>query len=155
MPSFDDSPEKDLFKRNFLLMNALFQLQELLLPEQWLQVEAMDIQLLPYNPREHQIIDSDPLREYYLDWSHYEAEVGEVRRLLEDFWQRYAYFVGASKVTVSRTTALKSFGLNEWATQKEIRQAWRRLALRWHPDREGGDAEKFRNCCEAWSLLKE
>ncbi|MCY9871822.1 DNA-J related domain-containing protein [Vibrio barjaei] len=155
IPSLDESPEKDLFKRNFLLMNALYQLQELLIPEKWLQVEAMDIQLFSYRSAEHAIDKNNPLREYYLDWSHYEADTGEVKRLLEDFWQRYKHFVGVSSVTMSRSVALKCFELNEWATQKEIRQAWRKLALKWHPDREGGDAEKFRRYCEAWSLLKE
>ncbi|WP_445947011.1 DNA-J related domain-containing protein, partial [Shewanella sp.] len=32
MHDLDPSPEKDLFKRNFLLMNALYELQEILLP---------------------------------------------------------------------------------------------------------------------------
>lgn len=155
MPELDPQPEKALFKRNFLLMNALFQLQELLIPEKWLQVEAMDIRLLPFDASMHRVSKADPLREYYLDWSHYEAENGEVKRLLEEFWQRYQHYVGVSKVTMSRIAALRCFELDEWATQKEVRQAWRRLALKWHPDREGGDAEKFRQYCEAWSLLKQ
>ncbi|MDW2036243.1 molecular chaperone DnaJ, partial [Vibrio sp. 665] len=26
--------------------------------------------------------------------------------------------------------------------------------LRWHPDRENGDAERFRVLCEAWNVLR-
>ncbi|MDF4599355.1 DnaJ domain-containing protein, partial [Vibrio parahaemolyticus] len=36
----------------------------------------------------------------------------------------------------------------------EIRRQWRKLALRWHPDRENGDAERFRVLCEAWNVLR-
>lgn len=32
MPVLDSRPDKDLFKRNFLIMNALYQLQETLYP---------------------------------------------------------------------------------------------------------------------------
>ncbi len=46
MDHLDDDPQLDLFKRNFLIMNALYQLQEMLLPQQWLQVESMDIRLM-------------------------------------------------------------------------------------------------------------
>lgn len=155
IPTLDDSAEKDLFKRNFLLMNALYQLQAILVPEKWLQVEAMDIRLMPYNPSLHNITHNDPLRDYYLDWSHYEADSQEVKRLLEEFWTRYKQHVGVGEVTMSQKQALACFELDETATQKEIRQVWRRLALKWHPDRAGGDAEKFRLYCEAWSLLKE
>ncbi|GMQ48689.1 DNA-J related domain-containing protein [Vibrio sp. 10N] len=155
IPTLDDSAEKDLFKRNFLLMNALYQLQDILIPEKWLQVEAMDIRLMPFNPSQHAVFSDDPLREYYLDWSHYEADNREVKRLLAEFWTRYQKHVGVQEVTMSQRQALDCFDLDETATQKEIRQAWRRLALKWHPDRVGGDSEKFRVYCEAWSILKE
>lgn len=155
IPTLDERAEKDLFKRNFLLMNALYQLQAILIPDKWLQVEAMDIRLMTFSPSQHNIASDDPLRDYYLDWSHYEADTREVKRLLEEFWTRYKQHVGVGDVTMSQKQALACFELDETATQKEIRQAWRKLALKWHPDRPGGDTEKFRTYCEAWSLLKE
>lgn len=155
IPTLDESAEKDLFKRNFLLMNALYQLQEILIPEKWLQVEAMDIRLLPFNSTQHVVASDDPLRDYYLDWSHYEADNLEVKRLLEEFWTRYKKHVGVGEVTMSQKQALACFELDETATPKEVRKTWRRLALKWHPDRPGGDTDKFRLYCEAWSLLKE
>ncbi|GAL26239.1 DnaJ-related protein [Vibrio variabilis] len=155
IPVLDESAEKDLFKRNFLIMNALYQLQALLVPEKWLQVEAMDIRIMPYNAAQHAIADNDPLRDYYLDWSHYEADNHEIKRLLEQFWTRYKEYVGVTGVTMSHKQALSCFGLDENASSREIRQAWRRCALKWHPDRPGGDSEKFRKYCEAWSILKE
>lgn len=155
MPVLDSSADKDLFKRNFLIMNALYQLQETLLPESWLQVQAMDIVLLSSKGSEHQIDQQDPLRDYYLNWQNYEAEEGEVKRLLNEFWSRYREFVGtAVDSNLDRTKALKLFELPEDAGAKEIRKTWRKLALRWHPDRENGDSERFRILCEAWNVLR-
>ncbi len=152
----DDSPDKDLFKRNFLIMNALYQLQDTLYPDSWLQVEAMDIQLMSsMEALRHKIDIHDPLREYYLDWRNYEADEDEVRRLLNEFWTTYQKFIGGSSVaSVDKTKALSLFELNTDATPAEIRKQWRKLALRWHPDRENGDAERFRVLCEAWNVLR-
>ncbi|MDA0419644.1 DnaJ domain-containing protein [Vibrio alginolyticus] len=152
----DDSHDKDLFKRNFLIMNALYQLQDTLYPDSWLQVEAMDIQLMSsMEALRHKIDIHDPLREYYLDWRNYEADEDEVRRLLNEFWTTYQKFIGGSSVaSVDKTKALSLFELNTDATPAEIRKQWRKLALRWHPDRENGDAERFRVLCEAWNVLR-
>ncbi len=160
----DDSPEKDLFKRNFLIMNALYQLQETLFPKQWLQVEAMNLILLPCYPSAGRQIDSqDPLRDYYTDWSNYEAEEGEVKRLLNQFWTRYQQHVGdkdsdsrESRIVhnLDRAKALRLFNLPYDATATEIRKQWRKLALKWHPDRDNGDAAQFRVLCEAWNILR-
>ncbi|MDE1337143.1 DNA-J related domain-containing protein [Vibrio aestuarianus] len=156
MPVLDDSPEKDLFKRNFLIMNALYQLQEILYPEKWLQVEAMNIMLMPAQRAIHCEIDlDDPLREYYTQWHNYEANEGEVRRLLNEFWTRYRKAVGGtSDLNMNRMNALKLFKLPAEATQLEIRRTWRKLALKWHPDRDNGNAETFRVLCEAWNVLR-
>ncbi|MDE1312489.1 DnaJ domain-containing protein [Vibrio aestuarianus] len=156
MPVLDDSPEKDLFKRNFLIMNALYQLQEILYPEKWLQVEAMNIMLMPAQRAIHCEIDlDDPLREYYTQWHNYEANEGEVRRLLNEFWTRYRKAVGGTNdLNMNRINALKLFKLPAEATQLEIRRTWRKLALKWHPDRDNGNAETFRVLCEAWNVLR-
>ncbi|ROV57705.1 molecular chaperone DnaJ [Vibrio ponticus] len=159
MPILDSKPEKDLFKRNFLIMNALYQLQETLYPEQFLQVEAMNIALLRSRGMQQgrSIEEYDPLREYYTDWANYEAEQGEIRRLLDEFWSRYRDFVGSDHTkfgNVSRDKALRVFDLHYDATDSEIRKRWRKLALKWHPDRQNGDSEQFRLVCEAWHVLR-
>ncbi|MDN3660079.1 DNA-J related domain-containing protein [Vibrio agarivorans] len=155
MPVLDECSEKDLFKRNFLMMNALYQLQAILYPEKWLQVQAMDIQLTIVTS-ECVIDTADPLREYYTDWSHYEAEEGEVKRLLNEFWRRYSRYIGNEKVASveNRQHALRLFDLDDQATPHMIRKRWRSLALKWHPDRERGDADTFRTLCEAWNILR-
>ncbi len=156
LPVLDGSPEKDLFKRNFLIMNALYQLQETLYPENWLQVQAMDIVLMPQSEVfGHEVDHGDPLRDYYLDWLNYEAEEGEVKRLLNEFWTRYREFVGSIDVSnMDRNKALSLFELPVDASQTEIRKTWRKLALKWHPDRENGNSDRFRVLCEAWHVLR-
>lgn len=40
-------------------------------------------------------------------------------------------------------------------TEAEIKQAYRHLAMQHHPDREGGDAEKFKAIQEAYEVLSD
>ncbi|NDO73394.1 MULTISPECIES: DNA-J related domain-containing protein [Shewanella] len=156
MHDLDPLPEKDLFKRNFLLMNALYELQHILLPGQWLQVEAMDIILLripPANVLQLQQDDS-ALRDYYLDWNNYDTCVNVVREMLESFWNSYQDYIGVRRGRFAQREALRVLELEADASDKEIRRQWRKLALKWHPDRQGGDAAKFRQICEAWQALR-
>ncbi|MEZ8140917.1 molecular chaperone DnaJ [Enterovibrio norvegicus FF-33] len=159
MDHLDDDPQLDLFKRNFLIMNALYQLQETLLPNQWLQVESMDIRLMWRGAGsgfvQHEVNRDDPLREYYMDWKNYDAQTEDVRELLKSFWKRYQQHVGhCSETTVERRNALKALGLSDTASNLEIRRQWRKMALKWHPDRPEGDAATFRTMCEAWQSLR-
>lgn len=152
----DSSPEKELFKRNFLIMNALYQLQEVVYPEHRLCVDAMNISLAHSGEPAHHSVDiRDPLREYYLDWRHYEADEEEIRSLLSKFWQTYQRFVSGEVTTnMSRAKALQLFDLDNNATRVEIRKQWRKLAFRWHPDRKNGNSAYFKVLCEAWSVLR-
>ncbi|MGO2320514.1 MAG: DNA-J related domain-containing protein [Vibrio toranzoniae] len=156
VPVLDSVPEKELFKKNFLIMNALYQLQDTLYPDSWLQVQAMDIELMNgrYHGSTHTIDLEDPLRDYYVNWLNYEADEGEVKRLLNEFWTRYKKFVGGSETDMDRSNALSLFELPLDATQQDIRKRWRRLALRWHPDRDEGNTSKFQTLCEAWHVLR-
>ncbi|WP_407334047.1 DNA-J related domain-containing protein [Enterovibrio sp. 27052020O] len=159
MDHLDDDPQLDLFKRNFLIMNALYQLQETLLPNQWLQVESMDIRLMWRGAGsgfvQHEVNRDDPLREYYMDWKNYDAQTEDVRELLKSFWKKYQQHVGhCSETTVERRNALKALGLSDTASNLEIRRQWRKMALKWHPDRPEGDAATFRTMCEAWQSLR-
>ena len=78
-----------------------------------------------------------------------------MKRLLNEFWTRYREFVGSIDVSdMDRTKALSLFELPLDASQTEIRKTWRKLALKWHPDRENGNSERFRVLCEAWHVLR-
>ncbi|AAN56700.1 DnaJ domain-containing protein [Shewanella oneidensis MR-1] len=153
----DENPGNDLFKRNFLLMNALFELQEILLPKQWLQVKAMEIQIFRLVPSNVNllIMEDTSLREYYLDWNNYDTSENVVRELLEAFWSSYKSYIGLNVNLMHKGHALRIFELDESATPRDIRKQWRRLALKWHPDRPEGDAARFREVCEAWQSLRD
>ena len=155
--TLDENPGNDLFKRNFLLMNALFELQEILMPKQWLQVRAMEIQIFRIIPNNVNLLinEDNSLREYYLNWANYDPSDNLVREMLESFWNTYQEYIGVNTQLMYKGQALKVFELDESATDKEIRQQWRRLALKWHPDRPEGNAARFREICEAWQSLRE
>ncbi|MEH6736674.1 MAG: DNA-J related domain-containing protein [Shewanella sp.] len=157
MHNLDPLPEKDLFKRNFLLMNALYELQDILMPKQWLQVKAMEIQIFRIIPASADIqhIRDGALRDYYLDWNNYDSSVNVVREMLESFWSSFQEYIGVNTQLMHKGHALKVFELDETATDKDIRKQWRKLALKWHPDREQGNAERFREVCEAWQTLRD
>lgn len=156
MTDLDENSEKNLFKRNFLLMNALYELQSMLLPKQWLQVKAMEIVLLRIVPSDTNLLIAEDasLRDYYLDWNNYDTSANVVREILESFWNSYQDYIGANCQLLNKPQALKIFELDESASNKDVRRQWRKLALQHHPDRPNGDAEKFRQVCEAWQSLK-
>ncbi|MBT1443741.1 J domain-containing protein [Shewanella sp. JM162201] len=156
MHNLDPVPEKDLFKRNFLLMNALFELQDMLLPGQWLQAQAMDIRLLRIVPANVDLIlhQEAGLKSYYLDWGNYDTSTNVVRDMLESFWNSYQSYIGINGRVMHQTQALRVLELDISASDREIRRQWRKLALKWHPDRPEGDAARFREVCEAWQALR-
>eukprot|EP00941_MAST-03F_sp_MAST-3F-sp1_P004933 g4933.t1 len=46
-------------------------------------------------------------------------------------------------------------GVPKTATKREIQKAYRRLAIKHHPDKEGGDAELFKKIGEAYATLSD
>lgn len=46
-------------------------------------------------------------------------------------------------------------GVNKSASADEIKKAFRRLAVKYHPDKEGGDETKFKEANEAYEVLKD
>lgn len=51
------------------------------------------------------------------------------------------------------TDFYSALGISKTATQDEIKKAYRKLANTWHPDKEGGDEEKFKEIKEAYETL--
>ncbi|MFZ2959335.1 MAG: DNA-J related domain-containing protein [Candidatus Ozemobacteraceae bacterium] len=147
-----------LFRVHFLLFHLLYKLRERLrkLQRGDLEIHCLRIALLPFQgkptPTPGRAGDAlvpgppDRLREYYLDLRHLDnTERGEVDAMLNGFWNQFERFR-------ARPAALTAFGLDDQATDAQIRQRYRELVMTHHPDR-GGDAERFRAVIEAAGIL--
>ncbi|WP_171045312.1 DNA-J related domain-containing protein [Pseudoalteromonas rubra] len=150
-PRLDADPDKALFKRNFLLMNALYQLQQEFAEQgYYLQVEAMDIRLL--EQQAHSTLQKqDPLRDYYLDWCNYDTSKDEVAALLTQFWQRYMKLpeTGAER----HVELISKWQLPCPYSRRQLSKRWRTLAFAAHPDQQGEQA-LFQQLQEEYELLK-
>ncbi len=49
----------------------------------------------------------------------------------------------------------KTLGIEKGASEDEIKKAYRKLAHKHHPDKEGGDEEKFKEINEAYQVLSD
>jgi molecular chaperone DnaJ len=56
---------------------------------------------------------------------------------------------------MSRRDYYEILGISKSASPDEIKKAFRRLAVQYHPDKEGGDEAKFKEVNEAYEVLKD
>lgn len=144
-----------LFRTHFLLYNALYQLRD----DLWrtakghLEITAVRLQLQTYIPGSPALQEHDPMRDYYLDMDMLEKTTQQdIETALNNFWKRLheeSVFSGGGL----KAKALKTLGLQEGVSSKEIKLSYRRLAMQHHPDR-GGDAEKLQTINEAMEVLR-
>lgn len=153
IPSLDDDVQLALFKLNWLMMNALYQLQLELIDEGYhLTISTLNIQLEPLlhtskNSLEQQL-RIEPLRDYYLDWQHFsDTTKEEVQALLEGVWQEYISGDEQDK-------AYRVLGLEVDASLQMIRKTYRKLAGQYHPDK-GGDPMQFMEIRQAYEVLRK
>ena len=91
------SPELSLFRKHFLVMNALYELHDELLAQGfYLHISALEIQLqqrtrLDSDGRELSTdITFEKLSLYYRDWQHFnKTNDSEVTALLQQFWKKF------------------------------------------------------------------
>lgn len=151
--ALDDCVNKDLFKKNFLIMNALYQLQQQLVAEQWhLTISTLHIALESSNPNTLALHDS--LRDYYLDWANYDTSLAEIEALLTSFWQNYV---------ASNTLQVRQIDFEQlsplWSLPHEftlpmLQKRWRVLALGHHPDRPAGNVDTFQRLESEYQVLR-
>ncbi|KPH94401.1 molecular chaperone DnaJ [Pseudoalteromonas porphyrae] len=154
--NLDPLPERDLFKRNFLIMNALYQLQQQVLPTQQLLISSLHIELITA-PSNHSALDAtDPLRIYYLDWNNFETSSVEIEKLLNSFWHSFTTKTGSTlKVDITtRELLLKRWQLPPQSKIKDVQKRWRQLAIQYHPDKTHGNADKFKQLKSEYEQLK-
>lgn len=148
-------PERDLFKRNFLIMNALYQLQQQVMPKQQLLIESLHIELVS-DPSQNQLHPNDPLRDYYLNWQNFETSTAEINALLDSFWQRFSK-PKQHKAPLSaqlHQQLIARWQLVQPITLKTLQKRWRQLAVQHHPDKQGGDNEVFKQLKIEYEQLK-
>ena len=79
------------------------------------------------------------------------------RRQWQHYQQRQSRESRPKPRRSSRSSRLKKhydiLGIRSDASASDIRQAYRKGALRWHPDKPGGCGEKFRKIQEAYEIL--
>lgn len=56
---------------------------------------------------------------------------------------------------MSKRDYYEILGVSKSASDDEIKKAFRKLAVKYHPDKEGGDEEKFKEANEAYEVLKD
>lgn len=139
-----------LFQRHFLLFHCLYLLRDKLRVGEAgdLTIDCLGIQIIPYRdaPSVHPA-SYDPLAAYYLDMDNLKStDESDVLRMLENFWKR---FVGKDQ----RDEALAVIELTPPTSYPEIKRQYRRLAMRWHPDR-GGDSTRFQRLEWAMRVLR-
>lgn len=145
------SPFADLvstFRSHCRLFNTLYRLRDALWDERMahLDINPLRIRLLPYCAARAGVAETDALREYYLNLDRLDdVDETEVARLLASF---YAKLKGGPQ----RTRALAALGLEDPVTDPVIKQTYRRLAQRHHPDR-GGDKARLQQINAAMAVL--
>lgn len=141
-----------LFRTHFLLFNALYRLREQLWAAQrgYVQISALNIQLLPYQAGSAELSEHDPLRDYYLDLNQLsDTDEQDVAKLLQSFWSRMQ---GGEE----QQAALELFELTNSAealTFSTIKHRYRQLVSQHHPDR-GGSTERLQSINKAMEILE-
>ncbi|AXV63926.1 molecular chaperone DnaJ [Pseudoalteromonas lipolytica] len=155
LKQLDEDPQKNLFKRNFLIMNGLYQLQAQLAPTQRLEIASLHIELIDTCPTDRPEKD-DPLRAYYLDWQNYDTSRDAIDALLDQFWQRFSTH---NRFCLTQVSAEQLYPIiQHWQlpadySYRELQKRWRQLALKYHPDRQGS-ATKFKKIRQEYEQLK-
>lgn len=141
-----------LFRTHFTLFNALYRLDEQLMADQLqLDISPLCIRLLPRSAGRPELARTDPLRSYYLDLQQLEdTDREQVAAMLDGSLARLQ---GKDEQKVA-LTCLGFAADQQLPTAAEIRQAYRRMASRHHPDR-GGCHQRLQQINQAMALLKQ
>jgi len=139
-----------MYRVHFLLFHALYLLRDQFHQEQLgsLEISPLRIQLTPYLSGTEGLVEVDPLRDFYLDWTNFQYTQDDVDKLLNDFWRRSSVEVTLQE----QQEALNVLELEAPVDYPALKRQYRRLAMKYHPDR-GGDAEKLKQINGAMALL--
>lgn len=154
LEAVDFSDPAGLYPVHFLVFHCLYRLRDDLASEG----ETVDISPLRIKLRSDPTVASDglpaeqdQLRLFYLDLSQYDLSEMAVRRMLDDFWAgRIPSRLGPEELD----GAAQVLGFDQLPEDFDsVRQAYRRKAMRAHPDR-GGTKEEVQTLNEAFNILR-
>lgn len=137
-----------LFRQHFLLFHALYLLRDRLWQQQsaFLEIDALNICLRPYQAGSQALSNSDPLRNYYLDLNNMDSmTVQQLETWLARFWLKFTH-------PKARAQALAELELEDPVDEQTIKRQYRKLAMQHHPDR-GGDNERLQVINQAMNTL--
>lgn len=156
-PIFDElgsDPDLKLFRKHFLIMNALYQLQRKLWQEDEVHLYISPLKIHLEAVAKVEVSQSSEVEDgaeaklaaYYLDWDEYDnTDAEDVAALLKGFYNKLFNHEDTEK-------ALKTLGIKENPTKSEIKHAYRLLVRKAHPDK-GGDTKKFIKLRKAYEHL--
>jgi len=139
-----------LFAVHFIVYHGLYSLRE----DLWinragnLKISALNIRIHPYvESAGNDLANPDRLASYYLDLSNLtDTSQEDVDKLLDYFWQ---HFIRSDE----KMNALSVLELNEPFDKNTLTKHYRRMAMKFHPDR-GGDNIRIQEINSAFQVLK-
>lgn len=158
------SIELKLFKKNFVLMNALYQIKQSLKDSGFnLYISSLNIFLSAQGKSDSQSLSSDiadndvssdrSLSDFYLDWGNYhDTDQNAVENLLSSFWKQFTEYNILSGDRDKRSHALQTLGVESDGSWENIKQAYRNKIAIYHPDK-GGTSAQFIEIREAYQFL--
>ncbi len=142
----------ELYQIHFILFHCLYRLRQFIWRDSG---RTLDIHCLRIRLRSGGVADNtaaeatmtagDPLAAFYLNLDNLEVDEEQVVAMLSGFWMNMDQ---GSR----REEALRTLGLADPVSPVEIKQRYRRLAMRHHPDR-GGDTVTLQRLNEAMTIL--
>ena len=142
----------ELYQIHFILFHCLYRLRHLIWRDggRTLDIHCLSICLGTGGDAgsatdEAAMTSGDPLAAFYLNLDNLEVDEEQVVAMLSGFWMDMDR--GSRRVE-----ALRTLGLADPVSPNEIKQRYRRLAMRHHPDR-GGDTVTLQRLNEAMTIL--
>ena len=144
-----------LFQTHFILFHCLYLLKDKLHTSGHgeLLISATQIKLVAQSASGIDITDADPLRDYYLEWSHFsKTSTSDVDDLLDSFWRTMNTERQASEQEVAEALCIMNFSPDSTPTRLQIKRRYKALQHKYHPDK-GGSVTRSQSLTDAYQIL--
>lgn len=134
-----------MFQCHFVLFNALYQLRDQWFDERGLllDIHTTSIEIRGEKAGPHAVMADDPLRTYYLDWSHFTStSMQDVEALIDSFWERMGNpKVPANENDVRQAKALLGIPFDKTLSKSLIKKHYHKQQHLHHPDKGGNNVQ--------------